>query len=200
MFVFIFVFCACNATSVDSDEHDAGADAGSAPAAQRDGGADASRTGSSDGGPGTTPTSCVPEADVTARHPFCAARCTWKSKCDGCEVPQTECVAKCDAELDPLVPKLRKAYLPAATRCLESLPCTAYDDKCVQDYKLADPSFPNIPEVQSCLAKQTECAGAFADDACYEIAVFIDSVRKSAAACLGKSCAEIGACLKAAHL
>lgn len=158
-------------------------------AACSSGGAGSTNLGAGGGGGG---------GDMTR---LCNALCGRAVKCDPTE---TKCAAECPAETAKYQGKWSAAFVNFASTCFETLACDANEETCIANFKAVDPAYPDIPEVNSCLARRAECMAAtsdgglttsFADDYCHTIAVMSSSGRAEASGCLSKACAEIRTCL-----
>lgn len=132
---------------------------------------------------------------------LCNAVCGQAVKCDPSEA---KCASECPAETAKYQGKWSAAFVNFASSCFETLACDANEETCIANFKAIDPAYPDIPEVQSCLARRSECLAAtsdggitttFADDYCHTIAILTTSARAEANACLSKACAEIRTCL-----
>lgn len=136
----------------------------------------------------------------------CTASCNWRSKCGR---PSADCVAECQKDTATYAGKWTAAYTNAVSTCFASLACSQNDDDCVGNFAGADPAYPNIPEVQRCLARRGECSvpdagpngtsiAMFSDDYCQTIAALTVSARAAADACRAKPCEQVRECLKSA--
>jgi len=161
-------------------------------AACSSGGAGSTNLGAGGGGGG---------GDMTR---LCNAVCGRAVKCDPTE---TKCSAECPAETAKYQGKWSAAFVTFASSCFETLACDANEETCIANFQAIDPAYPNIPEVEACLARRQACLASgsdggitttWADDYCHTIAVLTTSARAEANACLSKACAEIRSCLVAA--
>jgi hypothetical protein len=127
---------------------------------------------------------------------YCTAYCDWKSRCSTDSRPCE--IEACAKESDGFTSKWRDAYVAGVNSYFGSLACDRKDDDCIADFSLGDPAYPEIPVVQACLVKRTECSGAFADDYCSSLAALTDAARADAESCQSKPCDQVRDCLKAA--
>jgi hypothetical protein len=93
---------------------------------------------------------------------------------------------------------LRESYKSGVAACFDTLACDKIDDACISNFSLGDSTYPNIPVVQACLSKRTECKDEFVDDLCQSLAALTDAARAQADACKSKPCDQVSACLAAA--
>ncbi len=138
----------------------------------------------------------APNNDPPAEPPadaLCGAYCRWTGECLNANVEG--CTTSCKHKVGLVAPKWRNAYVNAVVACFATLTCNSDDATCTEDFASADPAYPNIPEVQQCMARRTECENVFSDERCGSIAALIDAARPDALKCLAKPCGEIGKCL-----
>lgn len=155
-------------------------------------------SGSSSDPPGPASTASSPVdggATSPTVSPHCAAYCGWKERCGA---RHASCTEGCEEETGPLRAHTRPEYFTAMEQCFGSLECREKDDACTADFSRVDPAFPNIPEIQRCLAKREECNGGFSNDRCLSLVVLTDDARREADACSTRACADVDACLRAA--
>jgi hypothetical protein len=130
--------------------------------------------------------------NATTGPSYCASYCDWKSRCSK---DDPDCATSCASEGTA---KWRRSFEDGVASCFASLACGESDDTCLSDFALGDPAYPDVPVVQTCLAKQTACDGAFSSDYCHALAGLTDEARTSATACKDRPCEEVRDCLKTA--
>lgn len=131
---------------------------------------------------------------------LCQSVCGWYARCGRAE---SGCSAECSADTARYEGKWSATFVNHVSTCFETLACTQNDDSCVANFAAVDPAYPNIPEVQACLTKRTDCSSgtsmtSWSDDYCLSIAALTASARAEANACLSKACTEVSTCLRAA--
>jgi hypothetical protein len=146
----------------------------------------------SSGGAGSAGSVSTGSGDISR---ICTSICAWGTRCSKAEAG---CAETCNTNGTKYQGKYSVAFVNHVTACFETLTCSQSDDVCVANFVAVDPAYPEIPEVQACLARRTECASAFADDYCHTITILSASARAEADACRVKPCAEIKTCLVAA--
>jgi hypothetical protein len=132
--------------------------------------------------------------NATATQTHCASYCDWKSRCSK---EEADCAGSCAADAEG-TSKWRKSFEDGVASCFSSLACDDSDDTCLRNFALGDPAYPDVPVVQACLDKETECEGAFSSDYCHSLAVLTDEARANADSCKNAPCEEVRDCLKAA--
>ncbi len=149
----------------------------------------------SSGGPGTAGGGGGgPGGGSMAR--VCDALCGWGSRCGRAEAG---CTTECNQNAVTYEGKWSAAYMDHVSTCLQTLACDQSEETCVANFAAVDPAFPNIPEVQACMTRRSECTtSTWADDYCMSIAALTTAARAAADACRTKPCTEIFACLKSA--
>ena len=122
----------------------------------------------------------------------CKAAC---ERLAACNVGNDVCAA-CDVWADRWRPEFSQTYFG----CLldAGTPCTSSGTEAC--FGRAATGLPTRPAdgdyATSCHTKRTECAGAFSDDFCAS-RMLSDAWLAQAQTCLGKTCAEVGPCLRA---
>lgn len=176
--------CTSSTPAADSNVGDGGtADGATAVAPPRDGGPSAPVDG---GGPVATIAS------------YCAARCSYLTRCPDADVDGEgpSCATTCETQYGTIFQNWRPGYRDHVTTCVSDLACGDSNDRCFSEFVAGDPRYPNIPEVQSCLERRTDCMDdGFSDDACAAIAAVNDTTRSKAEACLDEPCGSIQACI-----
>lgn len=148
----------------------------------------------SSGGPGTAGfTGSGTESGNMGR--LCDTLCGWYARCGE---PQTNCSSECNGDTAKYAGKWSATFVNTTATCFETLACDQNDDRCVANFAAVDPAYPNIPEVQSCLSKRSECTSSapFSDDYCHSLTALTAAARAEASACLSRACAEVSACLR----
>src|SRR5687767_6313827 len=86
---------------------------------------------------------------------ICSAVCDWRVRCNK---PDTDCQAECSRDTATYEGKWSAAYTGAVQSCFQTLACDGNDDTCIANFAAADSAHPNVPEVQACLARRSECS------------------------------------------
>lgn len=126
----------------------------------------------------------------------CASYVGYRHRCDKLN-GQDPAVPRASCEADPAIKLYREDALTIVAGCFDTLACDLLDDTCEG---IAIQTLGKNPAQdtlhKACVTKEMMC-GTFVDDICDSARVFTEDARSQISACVGKSCDEAAACIRA---